>query len=308
MCVGDKHQKRWVMIGPEEGDSKDTETEGSEGSEIIDNKINKTPELNMPGEGSKSGDFGEKEKWFGYGRNVPIPLIEEYSDFGCWKKCVLAWSKTTSIPEPQQGFFLASEIPMSSKRYGSQLREDIYKHIEPDKLVDDIDGVNKIIQFLEERFYVDPEEEIYSTHRKLKYMQRKKGQTLSDYILEFDKILQKVFQLKILPENDTRLDRLFALELMLTSDLTSTEHMIIIAAANVTTDTMLATSTQCIYLQHQQQYHQQQTWSQEPILTISHPSSKESSSHSIKSRGFLITSTMRIFPQQYSVFNLVDKE
>ncbi len=235
MCVGDKHQKRWVMIGPEEGDSKDTETEGSEGSEIIDKKINKTPELNMPGEGGKS-DFGEKEKWFGYGRNVPIPLIEEYSDFGCWKKCVLAWSKTTSIPEPQQGFFLASEIPMSSKRYGSQLREDIYKHIEPDKLVDDIDGVNKIIQFLEERFYVDPEEEIYSTHRKLKYMQRKKGQTLSDYILEFDKILQKVFQLKILPENDTRLDRLFALELMLTSDLTSTEHMIIRSAANVTTE------------------------------------------------------------------------
>ena len=202
----------------------DTKTDGGQ--------VTKTLELKMTDPSGK----GEKEKWYGYGRTIPIPNIEDYDDFNTWKKCVIAWSKTTSIPKSEQGFHLCSEVPISSKKYGTSLREDIYKHIEPDKLVDDTEGVTKIIEFLESRFWVDTEDEIYSAHHNFKFIQRKKGQSIRDYILEFDTTLKKCFNLRIHSENDKKFDRLLALELMVTSNLTSYEFMMIRSVGHISTE------------------------------------------------------------------------
>ena len=190
----------------------------------------------MPGGGSGDGEKGEKEKWYGYGHNIKIPYIEDYDEFATWKKCVIAWSKTSPIPKAEQGFHLCNEIPISSKKYGSKIREDIFKHIEPDKLVNDTKGVDKIIEFLESRFWTDTEDEIYTTHRQFKFMQRKKGQSLTDYILEFDKTLKDCFRLRILSEDDTRTDRLCALELLITSDLNSYEYMMMRQVSDIMTE------------------------------------------------------------------------
>ena len=192
------------------------------------NKNKLTPEIKMSDEKK-----GEKEKWYNYG--IKIPHIEDY-EFGTWVKCVEAWAKTSSIPQEEKGFHLAESIPISSKKYGSSLREDIYKTHEPDKLVSDAEGVTKILTFLKGRIYIDKEEEIYSTHKKFKFLQRQKGQSLMEYITEYDTTLQKIFQLKILPSDDKRLDRMFALDLMLTADLNDYEYALIRSVALISTE------------------------------------------------------------------------
>ena len=183
----------------------------------------------------KEEEKGEKMKqqWYGYGKMVPVPNIDDYSDFNLWTRCVTAWSKTTNIPKCEQGYILCQEIPLSSKTYGNSLREDIFKHCPPDELINDEGGVTKVVEFLKTRFYVDAEKDVYDTHAKIKYIQRKKGQSLNDYILEHDKLFTKGKQLKIVPEGKL-FDMCMALDLMITADLTSYEFMLIRSVADVT--------------------------------------------------------------------------
>ena len=174
----------------------------------------------------------EKEKWIGFGKPLPVPKIEDYAEFDTWCKCVTAWSKTCHIPKEQQGFFLAQEIPISSDRYGATLREDIYKNCPPDSLVEDTEGVNKIIAFLKTRFWTDSEKDVYDTHAALKVIHRKRDQTLNDYIIEFDKLYSKAKQLKLIP-GGPEYDMCKAVDLLLTSDLNDHEFMIMRSVANV---------------------------------------------------------------------------
>ena len=226
------NNKSYGSVTVDEGDTEDrSETVNNSVEEVATENDKLTPELKMPDPENR----GEKEKWYGNVPSIKIPFIEDY-EFSTWVKCVEAWSKTSSIPLLEQGFHLAESIPISSKKYGSSLREDIYKTHEPDKLIDDPEGVTKVVTFLQGRIYIDQEEEIYSTHRKFKFLQRKKGQSIVEYVTEFDTTLQKIFQLKILPSNDKRLDRMFALELMLTADLNDYEYALIRSVAAIKTE------------------------------------------------------------------------
>lgn len=197
-------------------------------------KVIKSPESKMSKDDKNENEEekGERHKWYGYGKIVPVPNIDDYSDFNLWTKCVTAWSMTTNIPKCEQGYILCQEIPINSKNYGNGLREDIYKHCPPDKLINDVEGVTKVIDFLKTRFYVDVEKDVYDTHAKIKYIQRKKGQSLNDYILEHDKLYTKGKQLKIVPEGEVY-DMCMALDLMVTADLTSYEFMLIRSVADV---------------------------------------------------------------------------
>ena len=185
---------------------------------------NKSPESKMP-------DTGEREKER-YGPLSRVPVIEEFNDFETWIKCVTAWTKTCNIPKSQQGYYLCQELPKSSARYGITLREDVYRHCPPDELVEDDNGVDKIIAFLKTRFWVDKESSVYDTHRNLKTIKRKKGQALNDYIIEFDKLYTNAKQLKIIPSG-VEIDMCMALDLMLTSDLNDVEYMMIKNAVEV---------------------------------------------------------------------------
>ena len=188
----------------------------------------KSPELKMPDTETVKSD--------GYRPTVKVPLIEDFTDFETWTKCVTAWSKTCNIPKGEQGFWLAQELPISSKRYGSCLREDVYKKCPPDQLVDNEDGVKDIIAFLKTRFWVDKEAEVYEIHAKLKTIKRKRDQNLNDYIIEFDNLYEKAKLLKILPSSGAEMDRCMSLDLMITSDLTSNEFMIIKSCVEIMTE------------------------------------------------------------------------
>ena len=120
-------------------DLKDTKTD-TESAAVGLTKNLISPESKMADE--KGG--GEREKWTGYGRHVPIPFIEDYASFDTWTKCVTAWSVTSQIPKKEQGYHLAQDLPIESKKYGPTLREDVYRHCPPDELGNDEKGVHKI--------------------------------------------------------------------------------------------------------------------------------------------------------------------
>ncbi len=122
---------------------------------------------------------------------MAVPYIEDFVDLSTWIECVEAWSDTTDIPLARQGFALSQEIPISSKRYGSTLREDLYKEIKPNSLTRNEEGVKKILDFIKDRFWQNSDEELYSTYAKMKKIGRQKGQTVCEYVIEYDKMLQK---------------------------------------------------------------------------------------------------------------------
>ncbi len=171
----------------------------------------------------------DKEKEY-VGRNtVPVPALDEYSDFNTWLLCVEAWAETTELAKEKQGFILANEIPMSSKRYGDRLREDLFKQVPPNTLVNNEDGVKEITKFLKSRFYVNPDKELFNTHREAIELRRKKGQSISDYVTEYDNMYLKTKSLGIHMEKD----KLLALNLIATADLTETQYSLIMSVAEL---------------------------------------------------------------------------
>ncbi len=184
---------------------------------------NKTPDIKM------TEERGEREK--GGGRNtIPLPYIEDFQDFECWIDAVRAWSDISDIPKAKQGYVLASDIPVSSSRFGASLREDLYKEVKLSKLTNNEEGVELVLSFLKERIYIDTDEELYQTYSDIKTIRRKPGQTVQEYVIEYDKMLKKAKQLGINNPND----RVLAMDLMITADLSSTEFMMIRSVANVT--------------------------------------------------------------------------
>ena len=192
---------------------------------IVASEKLKTPVITMPKEDDPRGEKSKNDNF----TKMACPYIEDFVDLNTWIECVEAWSDTTDIPLAKQGFALSLELPISSKRYGATLREDLYKEIKPSSLTKNEEGVTKILGFMKERFWQNTDEEIYSTYANMKTIGRKKGQTVCDYIIEYDKMLQKAKQLKI---NNTN-DRVLAMDLMINANLTDTEFVMIRTVADI---------------------------------------------------------------------------
>ena len=174
----------------------------------------------------------ETEKEYGGRNTVPVPALDEYSDFNTWLLCVEAWSETTDLSKDKQGFILANEIPMNSKRYGDRLREDLFKQVPPNTLVKNEEGVTEVTKFLKSRFYVNPDKELFNTHREAIELRRKKGQNISDFVTEYDNMYLKTKALGIHIEKD----KLLALNLIATADLTETQYSLIMSVADLSKD------------------------------------------------------------------------
>ena len=176
--------------------------------------------------------MGEKEKEY-VGRNtITIPALDEYNDFNTWVQCVEAWSDTTELAKEKQGYVLANDLPMSSKRYGSSLREDLFKQVPPNTLTKNEKGVEEILKFLKSRFYINPHKELFNTHREAIALRRKKGQSISDYVTEYDNMYLKTKSLGIHMEKD----KLLALNLIATAELDETQYSLIMSVADISNE------------------------------------------------------------------------
>ena len=158
------------------------------------------------------------------GRNtIPIPILEEFSEFNTWKECIIAWSETTELPKYKQGYFLASELPAHSDRYGKHLKEDLFRACPPSTLINNTNGVQKVVDFLRTRIYIDEEKEIFEVKRQMSKIERKPNQNINDYIIEFETLRERSKQLGIEIQND----RLLALTIFECAKLDITEETVL---------------------------------------------------------------------------------
>ena len=178
----------------------------------------------------KKGEMSKAEATFYALPRIPVPQLEEYEEFKTWLQCVEAWSETSEIPKGKQGYILACEIPISSKKYGPTLREDLYREVSPKSLIGNNKGVEEIIKFLKTRFYVDDENDIFTTHKALVRIKRRRDQNMVEFLLEYEKITQRAKQLKMLTDNDLCL----ALNLMEAANLTDQEETMLRTVAGLT--------------------------------------------------------------------------
>ena len=174
----------------------------------------------------------ETEKEYGGRNTISVPALDEYNDFNTWVQCVEAWSDTTDLNKIKQGYVLANELPMSSKRYGSTLREDLFKQVPPNTLTNNEKGVEEVLKFLKSRFYINPHKELFNTHREAIALRRKKGQSISDYVTEYDNMYLKTKSLGIHMEKD----KLLALNLIATADLDETQYSLIMSVADISNE------------------------------------------------------------------------
>ena len=158
------------------------------------------------------------------GRNtVPVPLLHEYSDFNTWVTCVRAWSSATELAKDQQGYLLASELPKESEKYGKTLKDDFFKNCPATDLINNEAGIERVIDFLKTRVFVDEEKELFETKRQMTNIKRRKNQNINQFLIDFENINQKAKQLDINIKND----KLLALTLFECANLDSTEETVI---------------------------------------------------------------------------------
>ena len=177
-------------------------------------------------------EMPETEKEYGGKNTIPVPQIEEYNDFNTWLQCVEAWSETTELNKDKQGYILANELPIRSEKYGKTLREDLYRQLPPNKLINNKNGVKEVTDFLKGRFYTNPHRELYTTHKEFLELRRKKGQSISDFVTEYDNMYNKTKALNIHIEKDM----LLALNLIATAELSETDYTIIMSVAELSKD------------------------------------------------------------------------
>ena len=130
------------------------------------------------------------------GRNtIPIPNLEEFSEFNTWKECIFAWAETTELPRYKQGYVLANDLPTHSERYGKHLKEDLFRACPPSTLITNVNGVQKVIDFLKTRIYIDEEKEIFEIKRQMSKIERKPNQNINDlYAAKYAAVCMKISQ------------------------------------------------------------------------------------------------------------------
>ena len=179
----------------------------------------------------RSNDYYDRTRQ--EGRNtIPVPSLNEYSDFSTWEQCVLAWADTTELPKHKQGFVLANDLPNESEKYGNRLKDDFFRSVPAVTLTNNTNGIQKVLDFLKTRFYVDEEKEIFEVKRKMSSISRKPNQNINQFLIEFEKLREKSIQLGI----EIRNDKLLALTLFECANLDVTEETVIRGVCQFMTD------------------------------------------------------------------------
>ena len=163
--------------------------------------------------------------------NMDCPLLDDCISFEQYKRLVVMWAGTTDIDKRKLGAVLSMTIPIDSKKYGDGLRADLFEDVHPETLMNNIQGVNLILDFLESRLGQDEREAQIEAFVKFIRFYRKSGQSIEVYVLEFDRLIKKCKSLDM--EFN---DNVSAFFLLINADLNTIESKLIKAVLNIKDD------------------------------------------------------------------------
>ena len=143
-------------------------------------------------------------------------------NYSLWRKDAVIWQKLTSVPRAKQGLALQYACKANAR-----VHEAVVGISSDDVECDE--GFNNVLKVLDELFKVDDKEEEMKAYYQFEKISRNDGQTIADFINEFDSLLKKTQK-----HGNAMSDNLLAIKLMRAANLTKTQCDIIKASTTET--------------------------------------------------------------------------
>ena len=158
----------------------------------------------------------------------PDPSLAK--SYELWRKDVMVWQKITDIAKEKQGLVLQYACR------GSRRIHEAIMNIE-DAEVESENGFGNVLKVLDRLHNIDKKEAEMKTYHEFESVRREDGQTIADFINQFDALLTKTKSY-----GNTMSETLLASKLMRAANLTRSQQQIIKAATeDITYTTVMAT-------------------------------------------------------------------
>ena len=162
---------------------------------------------------------------------MPPPTLEEFDTYEEYEDCIWMWSAATALKKADQGPVLALSLPNESKKFGDKIRKNLFLAIKPSSLNSNENGVTQILAHLKLKIGVDERISEIETFHKMWRFERKSGQTIQEYVTDFEEHFNKCTNLNIIfPDN------ISAYMLLAAANLTEYEYKLIKAVIDLKQD------------------------------------------------------------------------
>ena len=110
---------------------------------------------------------------------------EPTANYHLWRKDIAIWRKLTDIPKVKMGFALQYVCKTNERLHEAVLNI-------PEKEVDGENGIDNVLKELDKWHQIDKREAAFTLYKDFMAFRRKENQTVAEFILQFDAMLEKV--------------------------------------------------------------------------------------------------------------------
>ena len=135
------------------------------------------------------------------GENVKIgadpPDLNKFSNYEDYKNNVLLWEGFTDYKKPKMGAMLAYALPNQSITFGDHIQKDLFDVIPVTSLLNDEEGVKRVIEFLDGHIGKVKRESELDAFEKIWSYRRSSDQSILEYLKEHERYYNKCKSLDI---------------------------------------------------------------------------------------------------------------
>ena len=159
---------------------------------------------------------------------VDAPKLNDYESYDQFREVVEMWDLTTDHPPKKRGSLLALALPNKSETFGNSIQTSLFKKIKPSVLATAEDGVQQILDFLDELLGQDDFTKEITAFERIWRLRKKPGQTIVEYIKQVELFLNAC---KVNGCEFT--DKCSAFILLLAAELTHTQYELVKGTVNL---------------------------------------------------------------------------
>ena len=149
------------------------------------------------------------------------PVFTDKIPYNRWVNELKFWDKITKIDAKEKGLAVALSLPVNS-----DIRDKVFTEMTVEELNVD-DGLQKLITFLDKEYKKEEIAEVYDAWSKFDKLNRSSGETMENYLREFDKCQKQIKKFGIeMP------DPVLAFQLLDYSGISQSEKQIVLTGVD----------------------------------------------------------------------------
>ena len=125
------------------------------------------------------------------------PVLNNFSNYEDFKNNILLWEGFADYKKHKMGAILAYALPNESLTFGDHIQKDLFNVIPVSSLLNDEEGVSKVIAFLDGHIGKEVRESELDAFEKIWSFRRSADQPILDYLKEHDRYYNKAKSLGI---------------------------------------------------------------------------------------------------------------